>query len=84
MLQLWLFVQKKQTTEWELEVPQSLDATMQAAAGAEDHEEMNMDDALGGKTSGNFDRKANPQIAGNLAPPSESKGANGESGMVRA
>lgn len=58
-------------------------ATMQAAAGAEDHEEVNMDDALGSKTSGHIDRKANPQIAGNLAPPSESKGANGESGMVR-
>lgn len=64
-------------------VPQAWLATMQAAAGVEDHEEMNMDEALGSKTTGNFDRKANPQIAGNLAPPSESKGANGESGMVR-
>ena len=57
---------------------------MQAAAGAEDHEDVNVDDALGNKTSGNFERKSPSQIAGNLAPPSESKGANGESGMVSA
>ena len=58
--------------------------TMQAAAGAEDHEDVNVDDALGNKTGGSFDRKSNPQIAGNLAPPSGSKGANGEAGMVSA
>lgn len=55
---------------------------MQAAAGAEDHEHVNVDDALGNKSSGNSDRKSEPQIAGNLVPPSESKGANGEAGMV--
>lgn len=55
---------------------------VQAAAGAEDHEDVNMDNALGGKSSG-FDRNSSPQIAGNLAPPSESKGANGETSTVR-
>ena len=55
---------------------------LQAAAGAEDHEDVNIDDALGSKTSGNFERKSGSQLAGSLAPPSESKGANGESGMV--
>jgi len=53
---------------------------VQAAAGAHDHEEVNMETL--GKSSG-LDKNAQPQIAGNLAPPSESKAANGESDTVR-
>ncbi len=52
---------------------------VQAAAGAHDHEDINMDNY--GKSSG-LDKNAQPQIAGNLAPPSESKAANGESDTV--
>ena len=40
---------------------------------------MNLD-ALG--KSGGFDKHAQPQIAGSLMPPSESKAANGESDTV--
>ena len=50
---------------------------MQAAAGAEDHEEVNLDSSLGSKGGIGFD-KASPQIAGNIAPPSESKASNGD------
>jgi len=53
---------------------------VQAAAGAHDHEDVNMETL--GKSSG-FDKNAQPQIAGNLVPPSESKAANGESDTVR-
>ena len=53
---------------------------MQAAAGAHDHEEVNMDTL--GKSSG-VDKNVQSQIAGNLSPPSESKAANGESDTVR-
>lgn len=52
---------------------------VQAAAGAHDHEDVNMDTY--GKASG-LDKNAQPQIAGNLAPPSESKAANGGSDTV--
>ena len=40
---------------------------------------MNLD-ALG--KSGGFDKHAQPQIAGSLVPPSETKAANGESDTV--
>ena len=56
---------------------------MQAAAGAEDHEDVNIENALGSKGNG-FDKNSAPQIAGNLAPPSESRGANGEDSTVCA
>lgn len=56
--------------------PKSLVDLMRHAAGVEDHETMNLD-ALG--KSGGFDKHAQPQIAGSLMPPSESKAANGES-----
>ena len=54
----------------------------QAAAGVADHEAVNMD-TLGTKSS-TFDRSSGPQIAGNLAPPSENKPANGGPDTVRA
>lgn len=52
---------------------------LQATAG--DDEDVDVDEALGNKsaTSG---KKPPPQIAGNLCPPSESKGANGDFDMV--
>lgn len=56
--------------------PKSLENLVRAAAGAHDHEEVNMDTL--GKSSG-VDKNVQSQIAGNLSPPSESKAANGES-----
>lgn len=59
--------------------PKSLINLIRATAG--DDEDVDVDEALGNKsaTSG---KKPPPQIAGNLCPPSESKGANGDFDMA--
>ena len=52
---------------------------LQAAAGDED---VDVDDALGNKTGAGSEKKPASQIAGNLVPPSDCKGANGDFDMV--
>lgn len=52
----------------------------QATAG--DDDDVDVDEALGNKSSASSGKKPTQQIAGNLCPPSESKGANGDSDMV--
>ena len=47
-----------------------------------DDEDVDVDEALGNKSSAASGKKPPPQIAGNLCPPSESKGANGDFDMV--
>ena len=41
-----------------------------------------MDEALGNKKNASSGKQPTQQIAGNLCPPSESKGANGDFDMV--
>lgn len=53
---------------------------LQATAG--DGEDVDMDEALGNKKNASSGKQPTQQIAGNLCPPSESKGANGDSDMV--
>ncbi|KAL3153441.1 hypothetical protein ABBQ38_011776 [Trebouxia sp. C0009 RCD-2024] len=60
--------------------PKSLINLIRATAG--DGEDVDMDEALGNKKNASSGKQPTQQIAGNLCPPSESKGANGDSDMA--